>query len=327
MQHSAATSTPHSRHPARALEGRIALVAGATRGAGRAIALELARAGAVVYCTGRSTAKAPSDYGRSETIEGTAQLITGAGGTAHPVVVDHLDVRAVRALIGRIDQEQGRLDILVNDIGGEAYVQFDTPLWEYDLDRGTQLIDTGFTTHLNTSHSALELLIRHPGGLVVEVTDGTRSYNHTHYRGTVFLDLTKTAVDRLAYAQGHELAPHGGTAVSVTPGWLRSEMMLDAFGVTEETWREAAEANRARSDAVPPYEFVISETPAMLARGITALAADPSRAVWNTRSLSSVELAEHYDLTDVDGSRPDSWSFVTAMETTAAEELDVEDYR
>lgn len=321
MQHSADRNAPHS------LEGRIALVAGATRGAGRAIARELARAGAVVYCTGRSTAQAPSDYGRSETVEGTAQLITDAGGTAHPVVVDHLDVGAVRTLIARIDREQGRLDILVNDIGGEAYVQFDTPLWEYDLDRGTQLIDTGFTTHLNTSHSALELLIRHPGGLVVEVTDGTRSYNHTHYRGTVFLDLTKTAVDRLAYAQGHELAPHGGTAVSVTPGWLRSEMMLDAFGVTEETWREAAEANRARSDAVPPYEFVISETPAMLARGITALAADPSRAVWNTRSLSSVELAEHYDLTDVDGSRPDSWSFVTAMETTAAEELDVEDYR
>src|SRR5699024_2362824 len=149
-----------------------------------------------------------------------------------------------------------------------------------------------------------------------------RSYNHTHYRGTVFLDLTKTAVDRLAYAQGHELAPHGGTAVSVTPGWLRSEMMRDAFGGTEEARREAADGTRARSDADPPTAVGTPEAPAMLARGITALAADPSRAVWNTRSLSSVELAEHYDLTDVDGSRPDSWSFVTAMETTAAEELD-----
>lgn len=324
MSHSPDTHTPHASLP---LEGRIALVAGATRGAGRAIARELARAGAVVYCTGRSAPQAPSDYGRSETVEETAQLITEAGGTAHAVVVDHLDVGAVRALVARIDREQGRLDILVNDIGGEAYVQFDTPLWDYDLDHGRKLFDTGFTTHLNTSHSALELLIRHSGGLVVEVTDGTRSYNSTHYRGTVFLDVTKTAVDRLAYAEGHDLAPHGGTAVSVSPGWLRSEMMLDAFGVTEETWREAAEANRGRTDAAPPYEFVISETPVMLARGLTALAADPDRAAWNTRSVSSVELAEHYDLTDVDGSRPDSWSFITAMETTPAEELEVSDYR
>lgn len=310
-----------------ALEGRIALVAGATRGAGRAIALELARAGAVVYCTGRSTQGAPSDYGRPETIEETAELIRGAGGTAHAMVVDHLDVEAVRALVHRIDREQGRLDILINDIGGEAYVRFDTPLWEYDLDEGRKLFDTGFTTHLNTSHSALELLIRHPGALVVEVTDGTRSYNDSHFRGTVFLDVTKTAVDRLAFAEGHELAPHGGTAVSVSPGWLRSEMMLDAFDVTEQTWREAAEANRGRSGAVPPYEFVISESPAMLARGLTALAADPGRASWNTRSVSSFELAVHYDLTDVDGSRPDSWSFITAMETTPVEDLEVGGYR
>lgn len=324
MQHSADT---HTTPTTRTLEGQIALVAGATRGAGRAIALELARAGALVYCTGRSTAQAPSDYARSETVGETAQLITDAGGTAHAVVVDHLDIGAVRDLVARIDREQGRLDILVNDIGGEAYVQFDTPLWNYDLDHGKKLFDTGFTTHLNTSHSALELLIRHPGGLVIEVTDGTRSYNASHYRGTVFLDVTKTAVDRLAFAEGHELAPHGGTAVSVSPGWLRSEMMLDAFGVTEETWRQTAEANRGRPELVPPYEFVISETPAMLARGLTALAADPHRASWNTRSTSSFELAEHYDLTDVDGSRPDSWSFITAMETTPVEELEVSDYR
>ncbi|HLS72455.1 MAG TPA: SDR family oxidoreductase [Actinomycetaceae bacterium] len=309
------------------LAGRIALVAGATRGAGRAIAVELGRAGATVYCTGRSTAGSPSDYGRPETIEGTAELITAAGGRAHPAVVDHLDVTAVRELVARIDREQGRLDILVNDIGGEAYVRFGTPLWEYDLAEGTRLLNTGFTTHLNTSHSALGLLIRHPGGLVVEVTDGTRAYNAAHYRETVFLDITKTAVDRLAFAQGHELAPHGGTAVSVTPGWLRSEMMLDAFGVTEDTWRAAAEANRGVPEAAPPYEFVISETPAMLARGIVALAADPQRQEWNTRSVSSLELAEHYDLTDVDGSRPDAWSFIAAMETTPVAELDVEKYR
>jgi NAD(P)-dependent dehydrogenase (short-subunit alcohol dehydrogenase family) len=309
------------------LRGRVALVAGATRGAGRAIARELGRSGAIVYCTGRSTTGRPSDYGRPETIEETAALVAAEGGTAHPVVVDHLDPVAVRELVARIDREQGRLDILVNDIGGEVYVRFGTALWEYDLDDGMRLFDTGFRTHLNTSHAALGLLGRSPGGLVVEVTDGTRAYNATHYRETVFLDLTKTAVDRLAFAEGHELAARGGTAVSVTPGWLRSEMMLEAFGVTEETWRQAAEANRGRSGAVPPYEFVISETPAMLARCVAALAADPERARWNTRSVSSFDLAEHFDLADDDGSRPDAWGFIEAMEATPAAELEVGDYR
>lgn len=309
------------------LRGRVALVAGATRGAGRAIARELARAGAEVYCTGRSTAARPSDYGRPETIEGTADLIRAEGGRAHAVVVDHLDAGAVQDLVARIDREQGRLDVLVNDIGGEAYVEFGIPLWDYDLEAGMRLFDAGFRAHLYTSHAALGLLVRHPGGLVVEVTDGTRSYNAAHYRETVFLDLTKTAVDRLAFAQGHELRAHGGTAVSVTPGWLRSEMMLDAFGVTEQTWRQAAEANAGNPEAVPPYAFVISETPAMLARGIAALAADPQREQWNTRSVSSHELAERYGLTDVDGSRPDAWRFIEAMEAAGPEQLDVEDYR
>ncbi|GAA4283985.1 SDR family oxidoreductase [Brevibacterium daeguense] len=309
------------------LAGRVALVAGATRGAGRAIARELARAGAVVYCSGRSTAQGPSDYGRKETIEETVELIRAEGGTAHPAVVDHRRLGEVRSLIERIDQDQGRLDILVNDIGGEAYVEFDIPLWEFDFDKGMKLFDTGFTTHLITSHCALGLLTSRPGGLVVEVTDGTRAYNSTHYRSTVFLDITKTAVDRLAFAEGHELAPHGATAVSVTPGWLRSEMMLDHFNVSEDTWRQAAEANRGKTDAVPPYEFVISETPAMLARGIVAMAADPDRSRWNTTSLSSFQLAEHYGLTDVDGSRPDSWSFITAMESRPVAEIDAAEFR
>jgi NAD(P)-dependent dehydrogenase (short-subunit alcohol dehydrogenase family) len=311
----------------RALRGRIALVAGATRGAGRAIARELGRAGALVYCTGRSTTGSPSDYGRSETIEETAAMIVAEGGAAHPVVVDHLDIDAVRTLVDRIDREQGRLDILVNDIGGEAYVRFGIPLWEYDLDAGIRLFDTGFRTHLQTSQAALGLLVRNPGGLVVEITDGTRAYNSTHYRETVFLDVTKTAVDRLAFAEGHEVKPHGGMAVSVTPGWLRSEMMLEAFGVTEDTWRQVAEANRGKTEVVPPYEFVISETPAMVARGIAALAADPRRERWNTMSVSSFDLAAHYDLTDADGSRPDAWGFIEALETTPAAELVVEDYR
>lgn len=315
------------QHAAADLNGRTALVAGATRGAGRAIARELGAAGATVYCTGRSTARAPSDYERPETVEETASLIRQAGGRAHAVIADHRDIDAVRQLIERIDREQGRLDILINDIGAEAYVEFGIPLWEYDYDAGRRLFEAGFLTHLNTSQAALGLMVRNPGALVIEVTDGTREYNRTHYRDTVYLDITKTAVDRLALAQGHELAPHGGTAVSVSPGWLRSEMMLDAFGVTEETWRERAEANRGAKDAVPPYEFVISETPAMLGRGIAALAADPQRAEWNTRSTSSFELATHYGLTDTDGSRPDSWSFITAMETTPADELVVESYR
>ncbi|MEV4902410.1 SDR family oxidoreductase [Citricoccus sp. NPDC055426] len=316
-----------AERPAGALDGKVALVAGATRGAGRAIARELGGAGATVYCTGRSTAGSPSDYGRSETIEGTAQLIGAAGGTAHPVVVDHLDAGAVRDLVDRIEQEQGRLDILVNDIGGEAYVEFGIPLWDYDLQAGMRLFDAGFRTHLQTSHAALGLLARTAGGLVVEITDGTRAYNAEHYRSTVFLDVTKTAVDRLAYAEGHDLEPFGGTAVSVSPGWLRSEMMLDGFGVTEDTWRTAAASNRGTPDAVPPYEFVISETPAMLARGIAALAADRDRSRWNTRSTSSFELAGHYGLSDVDGSRPDAWGFISALETTPAGDLDVDRFR
>lgn len=309
------------------LTGKVALVTGATRGAGRAIAVELGRSGATVYCTGRSTRGNPSDYDRPETIEGTAERVTDAGGAGIAVAVDHTDIAEVNALITRIDEEHGTLDILVNDIGGEPYVEFDTPLWEYAFEQGMKLFNTGFITHLITSHCALSLLTRSPGSLVVEVTDGTREYNASHYRSTVFLDITKTAVDRLAFAQGHEVAPHGGTAVSVSPGWLRSEMMLDAFGVSEETWRQEAQANRGTTDAVPPYEFVISETPTMLARGIAAVAADPDRSQWNTRSLSSFELAQHYDVTDVDGSRPDSWSFITAMETQPAADLDVAAYR
>lgn len=309
------------------LAGKVALVAGATRGAGRAIAVELGRSGAQVYCTGRSTRGNPSDYDRPETIEGTAERVTDAGGTGIAVAVDHTDIWQVKALITRIEEEHGRLDILVNDIGGEPYVKFEIPLWQYPFEQGMKLFNTGFTTHLITSHCALGLLTRSPEALIVEVTDGTRRYNASHYRSTVFLDITKTAVDRLAFAQGHEVAPHGGTAVCVSPGWLRSEMMLDAFEVTEDTWRQAAEANRGTQDAVPPYEFVISETPAMLARGIAALAADPHRSQWNTQSLSSFDLAQHYGVTDTDGSQPDSWSFITAMETQPAEELDVTAYR
>lgn len=309
----------------RPLAGRIALVAGATRGAGRGIALALGEAGATVYCSGRSGGGARSDYDRPETVDETAALVTQAGGVGHACVVDHLEPDQVAALVQRIDDEQGRLDILVNDIGGEPYVKFGTPLWEYDLDEGLRLLRTGLLTHVVTSNAGLGLLVRNSGGLVVEVTDGTREFNATRYRETIFLDLTKTAVDRLAYGEGHELKEHGGAAVSVTPGWLRSEMMLDAFGVTEETWFDAARTSQGR-EGEPPPDFVISETPAMLGRGVAALAADPERARWNTRSVSSHELADHYGLTDVDGSRPDSWRYIAEV-VEGGGTLDVSEYR
>lgn len=291
------------------LAGRIALVAGATRGAGRGIAVALGEAGATVYCSGRSSRSARSDYDRPETIEETAELVTAAGGVGVACIADHLVPEQVRALVARIEAEQGRLDVLVNDIGGEHYVDFGRTIWEYDLDRGLQLLRTGLESHLITSHHALELLSRRPGGLVIEVTDGTTEFNTPRFRETIFLDLTKTAVNRLAFGEGHELEPKGCCAVAVSPGWLRSEMMLDGFGVTEENWLDAT--RRPAVEGEPdPADFAISETPAMLGRALAALAADPDRMRWNKRSTSSFELATHYGTTDVDGSRPDAWSYI-----------------
>ena len=222
------------------LEGRVALVAGATRGAGRGIAVSLGEAGATVYCTGRTTRDHRSEYNRPETIEETAELVTEAGGTGIAVPVDHLQPVQVAALVERIDAEQHRLDILVNDIwGGEKLFEWDTPVWEHDLAAGLRILHLAIDTHLITSHHALPLLIRNAGGLLVEMTDGTADYNATNYRNSTFYDLAKTAILRLAFSQAHELKPHGATAVALTPGWLRSEMMLDAFGVTEANWQEA----------------------------------------------------------------------------------------
>jgi len=236
-----------------ALEGRVALVAGATRGAGRGTAVALGEAGATVYCTGRTTRSRRSEYDRPETIEETAEQVSAAGGTGLAVQVDHLESEQVADLVSRIDAEQGRLDVLVNDVwGAEKLFAWDTPVWEHDLAAGLRLLRLAVDTHLITSHHALPLLIRRPGGLVVEMTDGTAAYNAEHYRVSTFYDLAKTAVIRLAFAQSKELAPHGAAAVALTPGWLRSEMMLDAFGVTEETWRDALERQ--------PH-FAISESP------------------------------------------------------------------
>ncbi|MGY6501123.1 MAG: SDR family oxidoreductase [Acidimicrobiales bacterium] len=307
------------------LADRVVLVAGATRGAGRGIAVAFGAAGATVYCGGRSSRRGRSDYDRPETIEETAELVTDAGGTGIACVTDHLDPDQVRLLVQRIDDEHGRLDVLVNDIGGEHYVDFGRTIWEYDLDRGLRLLRAGLESHLITSHGALALLARRPGGLVVEVTDGPDEYNTTRFRETIFMDLTKTAVNRLAFGEGHELERFGCVAVAVTPGWLRSEMMLDVFGVTEETWLDVT--RRPAVEGEPdPADFGISETPAMIGRALAAMAADPDRQRWNKGSVTSFQLAEHYGTTDVDGSRPDAWGYMVDVRERGLDRT-VADYR
>ncbi len=288
------------------LQGKVALVAGATRGAGRGIAVALGAEGATVYATGRSTREQRSDIDRPETIEETALLVDAAGGQGIPVRVDHLDSGEVGALIARIDAEQGRLDVLVNDIwGAEHLFESDTPLWEHDLDKGFRLLRRAIATHIITSYHALPLLLRRRGGLVVEVTDGTAAYNATHYRVSLFYDLAKASVIRLAWVQAQEVGPRGATALALTPGWLRSELMLDLFGVTEATWRDAT--------ARVPH-FCISETPTYVGRAVAALAADPDVARWNGQSLSSGELARVYGFTDRDGTRPDAWRYIVEVQ-------------
>jgi NAD(P)-dependent dehydrogenase (short-subunit alcohol dehydrogenase family) len=286
------------------LAGKVALVAGATRGAGRAIAVELARAGATVYATGRSTRSSRSEYNRPETIEETAELIAAAGGEGIALRVDHLEPEQVAGLVERIDSDHGRLDILVNDIwGAEKLFDWNAKLWEHDLDNGLRLLRLAVETHLITSHHALPLLVRRPGGLVVEMTDGTADYNAVNYRVSAFYDLAKASILRLAWSQGHELAEFGATAVALTPGWMRSEIMLENRGVTEADWNEG-----------DPGHFGISETPTYTGRAVAALAADPDVARWNRASLSSGQLAQEYGFTDVDGSTPDAWRYLVEVQ-------------
>ena len=283
-----------------ALDGTVALVAGATRGAGRGIAVALGEAGATVWCTGRTTRTSRSEYDRTETIEETAELVDAAGGCGIHAQVDHLVPAEVAARVARIAAEHGHLDLLVNDIwGGELLVEWETPVWEHDLDKGLRMLRLAIDTHLITSHVALPLLVRRPGGLLVEMTDGTGDHNASRYRVSTFYDLAKTAVLRLAFSQGHELAPHGCTAVALTPGWLRSEMMLEHMGVTEATWREATD----------PHFAAISESPRFVGRAVAALAADPQVHRRNGGSFSSGGLAADHGFTDLDGSRPDCWRY------------------
>jgi NAD(P)-dependent dehydrogenase (short-subunit alcohol dehydrogenase family) len=281
--------------------------------------VQLGAAGATVYVTGRTSGSGRSEMDRPETIEETAALVDEAGGRGIAVRVDHLEAEQVRALVERIDRERGRLDVLVNDVwGGDPLAEWNKPVWEHSLQKGLRLLRLAVDTHIITSHFAIPLLIREPGGLVVEITDGTAEYNTT-YRGTVglYYDLAKVCAIRLALVQADELRPHGATALSLTPGWLRSEMMLEHFGVTEDNWREATEEE--------PH-FAISESPHYVGRAVAALVADPEMNRWSGKSLSSGQLAKVYGFTDLDGSRPDCWRYITEVQD-AGKPADATGYR
>jgi NAD(P)-dependent dehydrogenase (short-subunit alcohol dehydrogenase family) len=301
-----------------ALKGKVALVAGATRGAGRGIATELGAAGATVYVTGRTTRTQRSEYNRPETIEETGELVQQAGGESVALQVDHLDPVQVQALVARIEREQGRLDVLVNDVWGADFLaEWNKPVWQHSLEKGLRLLRLAIDTHIITSHFALPLLIRNPGGLVVEMTDGTAEYNNAHYRLCLFYDLAKTSVIRMAWTQAQELRLHQCAGVALTPGWLRSEMMLDAYGVSEANWRDAI--------AKQPH-FVITETPRYVGRAVAHLAADPNAMRWSGESLSSGQLAQVYGFTDLDGSQPDCWRYVREVQD-AGKPADATGYR
>jgi NAD(P)-dependent dehydrogenase (short-subunit alcohol dehydrogenase family) len=254
---------------------------------------------------------------RPEAIEETAALVDEAGGRGIAVQVDHLVPDEVRALVARIENEQGHLHVLVNDIFGTAKLEWNKSVWESSLTTGLHTLHLAVDTHAITSHFAIPLLIKTPGGLVVEVTDGTDEYNAANYRVSFFYDLAKASVNRMAFALAHELQPYNATAVSLTPGWLRSEFMLEEFGVTESNWRDAT--------ARVPH-FAISESPAFVGRAVAALAQDPNVSRWNGKSLSSGQLAKIYGFTDLDGSQPDAWKYVTEVQD-AGKPADVTGYR
>ncbi|MFC0211716.1 SDR family oxidoreductase [Paenibacillus chartarius] len=275
------------------LKGQVALVAGATRGAGRAIAVELGRAGATVYATGRTTRERPSPMNRPETIEETAELVTAAGGQGIAVRVDHTEESEVRSLIERIGTEQdGRLDILVNDVwGGDPLAEWGKGFWEVPLGNGLLMQRQAVHTHITTAYYAAPLMIKRGRGLIVEITDGV-GY---HYRGNLYYSLAKVGVSHLAQAMAAELKPHGVTALAVTPGFLRSEAMLEHFGVKEENWRDAGEKE---------IHFLQSETPYFVARAVASLAADPNVAAKTGQLLSSWGLSDEYGFIDIDGRSP-----------------------
>jgi NAD(P)-dependent dehydrogenase (short-subunit alcohol dehydrogenase family) len=305
---------------------RVGLVAGATRGAGRAIAVELGRVGFYVYATGRSSrATGRSEIGRPETIEETGDLIAAAGGAGSSLVVDHEDPAAVAELAAAIERDHGRLDLLVNDIfGGDRYMEWDKPLWEHDWGGGLRMLQMGVHTHLITCRAAIPLLLRTAEalgsrGLVVEMTDGTSQANAEFRRNVGFYyDLVKANVERIVKGLSAELENSPVTAVGVTPGWLRSETMLENFGVTEANWRDAVEKRPG---------FAISESPTYVARGVAALAEAGDAERWAGTIASARDLADAYGVTDVDGSRPDCWGYLAAYGWEPEDTRGIDDFR
>ncbi|SPF47190.1 Dehydrogenase/reductase (SDR family) member [Candidatus Sulfopaludibacter sp. SbA4] len=280
-----------------ALKGKVALVAGATRGAGRGIACMLGEAGAAVYCSGRSTREHPCTSGfyagRPETIDETAEMVTRYGGKGIAVRTDHLVPEQVEALVDRVRREQGRLDVLVNDISeGERHEW--KPFWKVDIEKGFRMLRSALHSHIITSRYAVPLMLEHRGGLVAEIGDG----DTLDYRATLFYDLVKISVSRLAFAMAEDLHKHGIAAIAITPGFMRTEAILDHFGVTEANWREGGKKDP---------NFLASETPFFVGRAIAAVAQDPRRMEKSGGLYSSWGLAREYGFTDIDGSQPD-WS-------------------
>jgi NAD(P)-dependent dehydrogenase (short-subunit alcohol dehydrogenase family) len=300
------------------LHGQVALVTGGTRGAGRGIAIELGASGATVYVTGRTTRQTLSPLNRPETIEDTADLVTRAGGQGIAVRCDHLVPADVAALVRRIeDEQQGRLDVLVDDTwGGDQWIEW-KPIWEHNLDNGLRALRNGLETHLITLHTVLPLLVRRGKGLVVEITDGDDMFND-RYRGSMFYDMIKVAITRLGKVLSDELKPHGVTSLSLTPGFLRSEAMLEHFGVDEEHWRDAIAKDRW---------FAIAESPHYIGRAVAALAGDPEVARWAGQALSAGVLAKHYGFTDLDGSQPEASRYFADAYFGEKKDANVEDYR
>ena len=288
----------------KSLEGKVAVVAGATRGAGRGIACMLGEAGAVVYCSGRNSREQPNTEGffagRPETIEETAEMVSARGGCGIPARTDHADERQVEALFKRVSKEQGRLDVLVNDISEGVEHEW-KPFWKLSLDHGFLALRQGIDTHIITTRHAAPLMVKQKSGLVVEIGDGDALY----YRGNLFYDLVKVTTSRLAYAWAEELRPHKVASLAVTPGFMRTELVLERLKATEENWREVAE----KSSAARGYGLAGSESPYFVGRAVAALAADPLVLEKSGGLYGSWTLADEYGFDDLDGTRPHWWRY------------------
>nr|WP_236790413.1 SDR family oxidoreductase [Amycolatopsis sp. GM8] len=283
------------------LAGKVAVVTGATRGCGRAIAVELGRLGATVYVAGRTTRESASPMGRAETIEETAELVEAAGGRGIAVRCDFSSVSDVDALRARID---GPVHVLVDDVwGGDRFIEWDLPYWEADLDKTLSMVHNAVDTHLIALHRLLPLVVREPGGLVIEVTDGD---NDDYVGPTIGYHVSKSSIRAIGRALGVELAKFGCTGMAVTPGFLRSEAMLEVFGVTEGNWRDAV-------GKIAPVDFAVSETPTYVARAVAALATDPEVSRFAGRTLASWTLMHTYGFTDADGTQPDFGRWLTEV--------------